>query len=58
MFTKYLYADGCFVKTMILLTVMITAMLCFLMQGSLLNEISLEVLEQSILVAARPFYLD
>ena len=24
MFAKYLYADGCFVKTMILLTVMMT----------------------------------
>ena len=27
MFAKYLYADGCFVKTMVLLTVMITTMI-------------------------------
>ena len=41
-FAKYLSADGCFLKTIILLTI----------------QISVEVLKRFICLAARPLYLD
>ena len=59
MFTKYLSADGCFVKTIIPLTVMMTTMLSvslrLVLLGNPWNEISPKVLERSICVAAGPF---
>ena len=64
MLAKYLSADGCFVKTNIIDFDDNDDAICFLMLGRLLslgspwNEISLEVLERSICVAARPFYVD
>ena len=59
MFAKYLSADACFVKT-ILLTVTICFLIlgCLFLLGSPWNTISLEVLKRSISVAAQPFYLD
>ena len=64
MLAKYLSADGCFVKTNTIDFDDNDDAICFLMLGRLLllgspwNEISLEALEQSICVAARPFYVD
>ena len=63
-FAKYLSADGCFVKTNISNCDDNDDATCFLILGRLLllgsswNEISLEVLEQFIYVAARFFYVD
>ena len=64
MFAKYLSADGCFVKTNTVNCDDNDNVFFFLILGRLLllgspwNEISLEVLERSIRVAARPFYVD
>ena len=64
MLAKYLSADGCFIKNNTINCDDNDNAICFLIQRRLLllgspwNEISLKLLEQSICVAARPFYLD
>ena len=64
MFAKYISADDCFVKTMILNCDDNNDAIYFLILGRLLlrgspwNEIWLEVLELLICIATRPFYLD
>ena len=63
-FAKYLSADGCFVKTDTINCDDNDDATCFLILGrftftrQLINEISLEVLERFICVAARSFYVD
>ena len=63
-FAKYLSADGCFVKTITINCDDNDDATCFLILGrftftrQLINEISLEVLERFICVAARSFYVD
>ena len=64
MFAKYLSADGCFVKTNTIDCDDNDNAICFLILGCLLllgspwNKISFEALEQSICIAAKPFYAD
>ena len=64
MFAKYLSADGCFVKTNTIDCDDNDNAICFLILGRLLllgspwDKISFEALEQSICIAAKPFYAD
>ena len=61
MFAKYLSADGCLIKTNTI-NFDNDDDVCFVILGHLLlldspsNEISLEVLERSICITARPFF--
>ena len=64
MFAKYLSAGDCLVKTDTISCGDNGDAICFIILGRLLllgspwNEISLVVLERSICVAVRPFYVD